>query len=112
MTEKQKIKEALRQSAGGAEVITLSQISRFFGRKKPTTVDYRLTEGLLMNEARTVKVARERKYMTCSNSGKLWNVSLKEKVSAQYYICPVCWQKQHRALRKKKRKKGVENDHT
>lgn len=46
MTEKQRVKEALRQSAGGAEVITLSQISRFFGRKKPTTVDYRLTEGL------------------------------------------------------------------
>lgn len=59
-----------------------------------------------MNEARTVKVARERKYMTCSNCGKLWNVSLKEKVSPQYYICPVCWQKQHRALRKKEKERS------
>ena len=46
MTEKQKVKEALRQSTGGAEVITLTQLARFFGRKKPTAVDYRLTEGL------------------------------------------------------------------
>lgn len=46
MTNKQKVGDALRQSAGGAEVITISQLARFFGRKKPSAVDYRLTEGL------------------------------------------------------------------
>ena len=55
-----------------------------------------------MNEARTVKVARERRYMTCCLCGRDWNVSLNSKVKESQYICPTCWQKQHRALQRMK----------
>lgn len=45
---------------------------------------------------------KTRRYMTCCLCGRDWNVSLNSKVKESRYICPTCWQKQHKALQRMK----------